>query len=81
MARAIVLINTDVGAEEAVLEELQKLPEVKKLYIVYGVYDIVVFLEAKDHNELRSFIVTKLRKIPYIRSTTTMIVVDTLSKP
>ncbi len=80
MARAIVLINTDVGTEEAVLEQLQRLPEVKEVHVVYGVYDLVVFLEANDHNELRSFIATKLRRIPYIRNTTTMIVVDTLSK-
>ena len=80
MARAIVLINTDVGTEEEVVNNLLQIPEVKEVHIVYGVYDVITVIEAKDHNELRRVVVTKLRKVPHIRSTTTMVVVETYTK-
>ncbi|MEM0090364.1 MAG: Lrp/AsnC ligand binding domain-containing protein, partial [Nitrososphaerota archaeon] len=40
---------------------------------VYGVYDIVVRIEAEDHEKLRTMI-SRIRHIQRIRSTTTLIV-------
>ncbi|MEZ0249315.1 MAG: Lrp/AsnC ligand binding domain-containing protein, partial [Thermoproteus sp.] len=41
MVEAFVFINTDIGAEDEVLEALSKMPEVKEAMIVYGPYDLV----------------------------------------
>ncbi|MEM0152928.1 MAG: Lrp/AsnC ligand binding domain-containing protein [Ignisphaera sp.] len=76
MPKAIVLINTDVGMEEEVAKALTQLPEVKEVHVVYGIYDVVVVVEANTFDELRSAVITKVRKFPHIKSTTTLIVVE-----
>ncbi len=81
MPKAVVLMNTEVGAEEEVAEELLKIPEVKEVHLVYGIYDLVVVVEAPTHDELRSVIVNRVRKVPKVRSTTTMIIIESRVAP
>ena len=71
-----MLINTEVGSEENVLEQLRKIPEVKEAYICYGVYDLVAKLEASDMATLKESITEKIRKIDLVRSTLTMIIIE-----
>ncbi|MEL9970434.1 MAG: Lrp/AsnC ligand binding domain-containing protein [Metallosphaera sp.] len=76
MVTAIVLINTDPGGEEEVYNKLRSMSEVNETYIVYGVYDIVAKLEAPDMDSLRNFISNNIRKLPKVRSTLTMIIME-----
>ncbi|MCI4435794.1 MAG: Lrp/AsnC ligand binding domain-containing protein [Ignisphaera sp.] len=80
MPKAIVLINTEVGAEEEVLNEVKNIENVKDAYMVYGIYDIVAEVEADSVEKLRKAISETLRKIPKVRSTITLIVVESLTK-
>jgi DNA-binding Lrp family transcriptional regulator len=75
-ATAIVLIQTEIGAESRVLEELYKIPEVSEAYIVYGTYDVVVKIESDSLEKIREIVTNKVRKLPDIRTTITMIVVE-----
>ena len=56
MPTAFVLINTEIGAEEEILNELNKVPNVKEAYVVYGLYDIVAKVEAETMNKLKEII-------------------------
>ncbi len=76
MATAIVLINTDIGAEEEVLSELDRIEGVTEAYVVYGVYDIVVKVQAPSMDKLKEIVTTRIRRLPKVRSTLTMIVVE-----
>jgi DNA-binding Lrp family transcriptional regulator len=76
MATAYVLVNADVGKENDVLKELRNVPSVKEAYFVYGVYDIVAKVETSDVRELKEVVVTKIRRLEYVRSTLTMIVME-----
>ncbi len=76
MATAIVLINTDIGAEEEVLSELDRIEGVTEAYVVYGVYDIVVKVQAPSMDRLKEIVTTRIRRLPKVRSTLTMIVVE-----
>ena len=76
MATAIVLINTDIGAEEEVLNELSKIEGVTEAYVVYGVYDIVAKIIAPDMDKLREVVTWKIRRMSKVRSTVTLIVVE-----
>ncbi len=76
MVEAIVLINTDIGAEEDVLKELGNIEGVLEAYIVYGVYDIVAKVTAPSTESLKEIISSKIRKIDKVRSTLTMVVVE-----
>lgn len=79
-ARAIVLIQTDVGMESSVLEKLYEHPEVLDVYIVYGIYDVVAIIEAESLEKIREIIINSIRRIEGVRTTTTMIVVEGKSK-
>ncbi|EZQ03055.1 AsnC family transcriptional regulator [Candidatus Acidianus copahuensis] len=73
---AIVLVNTDAGGEEEVYNRLREMKEVSQVFIVYGVYDVVAVVEASDMETLRNFISSSIRKIPKVRSTLTMIIME-----
>ncbi|BFH73347.1 Lrp/AsnC ligand binding domain-containing protein [Sulfurisphaera javensis] len=76
MASAIVLINTDAGGEDEVFERLKSMNEVTEVHVVYGVYDIVVKIEADSMDKLKDFVTNTIRKLPKVRSTLTMIIVE-----
>ncbi|MDH5403631.1 MAG: Lrp/AsnC ligand binding domain-containing protein [Candidatus Heimdallarchaeota archaeon] len=76
MATAFILINTDVAAEEEVLEQLKQLPEVESVSLVYGIYDLIVKVKADTLDELKRRVTGNLRGIEKIRNTMTMIAVE-----
>lgn len=76
MPEAIVLVNTDIGSEEEVLNKISNIEGVTEVYVVYGVYDLVVKVSASTTEELKDIISSKIRKLPNVRSTLTMIVVE-----
>ena len=75
MARAIVMINTDVGKENEIFEKVYGIPEVVEVYMVYGIHDLIVVIEADTMERLRSLITEKIRKMDGVKSTLTSIVV------
>ncbi|MCS7107960.1 MAG: Lrp/AsnC ligand binding domain-containing protein [Sulfolobales archaeon] len=76
MPEAIVLVNTDIGSEEEVLNLLSTIDGVTEAYVVYGVYDLVIKVSAPTTEELKDIISSRIRKLPKVRSTLTMIVVE-----
>ena len=76
MPAAFVLINSEIGAEDQVLEELKKIPNVKEAYIVYGVYDIIAKVEAENMEKLKEVVTWQIRRLDKVRSTLTMIVLE-----
>jgi len=75
-AGAIVLIQTEIGAESTVMDKLYEIPEVKEIYIVYGIYDVIAKVEAESLEKIREVITSKIRKLPEIRTTSTMVIVE-----
>jgi DNA-binding Lrp family transcriptional regulator len=75
-AMAFVLINADLGAEEELVRELRNTENVKEVYVVYGVYDIVAKVEADTMEKVKETITWKIRRLDKVRSTLTMIVVN-----
>jgi DNA-binding Lrp family transcriptional regulator len=74
MPLAFVLINTEVGAIEEVLESLKQITEVMEAYGVYGVYDIIAKIEAESMDTLKEIVTGKIRRINRVMSTLTIIV-------
>ena len=73
MSTAFVLINTEIGSEEEVLNELNKVEGVEEAYCAYGVYDIIVKIKADNMDKLKDIITWKVRKLNNVRSTLTML--------
>ncbi|MGC9148319.1 MAG: Lrp/AsnC family transcriptional regulator [Sulfolobales archaeon] len=76
MVEALVLINTEVGNESEVVEKLKSFEEVKEIYVVYGIYDILARIKTDSIDKLKDIVAGKIRKIPNVKATLTMIVVE-----
>ena len=74
MPIAFVLINVEANSEDEVIQELKAIDNVKSVYFVYGVYDIVAKIEARTEQELKQTITWKVRRLERIRSTQTLMV-------
>ena len=74
MPSAYVMISTELGSEEQVTKALKELPQIKETHIVYGIYDLITKVEYADRQELSEIIIRKIRGIPGIRNTITLMV-------
>ena len=73
VAKAYVLISTDMGSEANVMKGLKKTNVVKEAHMVYGAYDIIARIEADTMADLKDSISWKIRRLDGVRSTLTMI--------
>jgi DNA-binding Lrp family transcriptional regulator len=71
-----VLINTEAGHMESVLETLKKIDAVEEAYMVYGVYDVVAKVKADTMDKLKEIVTWHVRRLDKVRSTLTMIVIE-----
>jgi len=67
MATAYVLINCELGSEEAIIQQLKG---------TFGAYDILAKIESDTVEKLRETITWKIRKIEKIRSTLTLMGIE-----
>lgn len=81
MATAFVLINSDLGSDGDIISSIKEALGGEEgieyeVQGVYGVYDIVVKLTTGDAALLRSVITDRIRRIPKVQSTLTMMMID-----
>lgn len=76
MATGYVLINCELGSEEAVISELKSIDGVKEVHGTFGAYDILAKVQSDHVEKLRETITWKIRKIPKIRSTLTLMGIE-----
>jgi len=72
MGKAFVLINTRPGTDTVLQSELRKVEGIVGVYQVYGVYDLVVVLEAESEEQLKHIVFSQIRTLKYVRSTLTL---------
>jgi DNA-binding Lrp family transcriptional regulator len=70
---AYVLIKSDLGAEEKVMEELGKIEQVLKVDRTFGDYDMVVKMESEHIEKIRETISWNIKKLDKVRSTLTLV--------
>jgi len=70
---AYVLIKSDLGSEEKVIDELKQLNQVVRIDRTFGDYDLVVKMEAEHVEKIREIINWNIKKIEKIRSTLTLL--------
>ena len=72
--KAFILVNVSTGTEDEVCKALVEFDEVEEVATIYGEYDAIIKVVAKDMNHLDDFITSKLRSVPNIFMTSTMII-------
>ena len=73
---AFVLVQSTIGHEMEVLNDLLKLDFVKEAKGTFGYYDILVKIEASSENEIEKIITKKVRKVKNVNTTTTLSVIS-----
>ncbi|MCY3411119.1 MAG: Lrp/AsnC ligand binding domain-containing protein [Candidatus Heimdallarchaeota archaeon] len=73
--QSYILIHCNLGKENDVKGELQKLEEIREVHVVMGSYDIVCLVEVNETKELRPLVTNKIRTINGVRQTMTVIIV------
>ena len=76
MPVAFVLINTEIDAMEKVLKALENVESVKEDYSVFGVYDVVVKVEAASMDKITDLVTYRIRRLDGVSSSLTMIVIE-----
>jgi len=69
---AFVLINTEIGSEEEVLQALKKLKGVEEAHIVFGGFDIVAKIQARSVDELKEIVTLRIRRLNKVTLTQTL---------
>lgn len=72
--QAYIMMNVKTGAEDLVCSQILKFSEVEEVAVIYGEYDLIVKVKAKDMNNLDKLIVDKMRSISDILLTATMLI-------
>jgi len=73
---ALILLNTIPGKELDVLERIASVPGVKVAFMVYGTYDIAVWVTASSMQKLKQLVSDYIRRMEGVLSTTTLVVAE-----
>ncbi|MFG1450189.1 MAG: Lrp/AsnC ligand binding domain-containing protein [Thermoplasmataceae archaeon] len=69
---AFVLVSTVPGKEHEVYNRISKLEYVVEIHPLFGEYDLIVKIDAKDFSELGKVVVEKIRTIEGVIDTKTL---------
>jgi len=71
---AYVLFKISSGTEREVAQKLIEFDEVVQADLVFGEYDIIARMVTEDLNSLEDFVSQKVRTVPNVLVTSTMII-------
>lgn len=74
MEMAYILIVSETGSEQHVIEKLLMIDEIKEVNRVWGAYDVVVKVVGPTSDAVREIITGKIRMVDGIKTTTSLIV-------
>jgi len=74
MEISYVLIVSEMGSEQHVIEKLLMIDEIKDVNRVWGAYDVVVKVVGPTSDAVRKIIQEKIRTIDGIRTTVSLMV-------
>lgn len=73
MISSVVLVKLGAGKEKEALQKIKDVKGVSHVTAVFGRWDLIVEVEAKDLTELTSLVVNKIRAIAGVVDTETLI--------
>ena len=76
MLTGFILINVEAKMEDKVYDALAKVKQIEGIREVFGQYDIIARIEARNLKEMRKLIIDKVRNTPGVIATTTLITSD-----
>jgi len=74
MHKGFILLNSDLGAEEYIVDELKQIEQVTNAYLTFGAYDVIAEIQTDNPEEFAKVIAT-IRKLSRVVSTMTLNVI------
>jgi len=71
--KAFVLVNTELGKESKVTEVLTKIDEIKNIYGIFGLYDLIIEIEADTMDRIKEVTFNNVRQLIDVKSTITLL--------
>ncbi len=72
MATAYIMIKCEIGSEHSIINNLKTIDGVKEVHGTFGAYDIITKVEANTEDKLIEIISKRIRMVPKIRATLTL---------
>jgi DNA-binding Lrp family transcriptional regulator len=76
MISAVVLVNTDLGSQDKVLESLKQVEGVEEAHALYGIYDLLIKVKAKSIDKLKDVIKSRIKQVKGVSSSLTLMIVE-----
>ena len=71
-AIALVLITTEPGREQDVVNELSEMPEIEEAMVLFGEYDVYCKVVVDDFSQLSDLVLRNVRTLSGVVETTTL---------
>jgi DNA-binding Lrp family transcriptional regulator len=76
MISAVVLVNTDLDAQERVIESLRLVDGVEEAHALYGVYDLLIKIKGSSIDKLKEIAKLRIKPIAGLNSSLTLMIVQ-----
>lgn len=71
-AIALVLLTTEPGREQDVVNELSEMPEIEEAMVLFGEYDVYCKVVVDEFSQLSDLVLRKVRTTSGVVDTTTL---------
>ncbi len=76
MVSAVILVNTDLDAQNNVLENLKLVDGVEEAHALYGVYDFFVKINASSIEDVKNITRFQIKQVSGVTSSLTLLIDD-----
>lgn len=71
--KAYVLLNAELGQEASIMDALKGVEEITKIYSLYGIYDLIIEMEAESMDRVKEVVFNNVRRLEHVKSTITLL--------
>jgi DNA-binding Lrp family transcriptional regulator len=76
MPEALVCVNTNLNSTEDVYRELKACPEIKEIFKVQGIYDIIARVKGDNFEDLVNIVNRRIRRLNQVQTILSMMIIE-----
>ncbi len=76
MPEALVCVNTSLNSTEEVYRELKACPEIKEVFKVQGIYDIIARVKGDNFDDLVNIVNRRIKHLSQVQTILSMMIIE-----
>jgi len=76
MPEALVCVNTNLNSTEDVYRELKACPEIKEVFKVQGIYDIIARVKGDNFEDLVNIVNRRIKRLSQVQTILSMMIIE-----